>query len=211
MIRPFVPPAVAALRPIIVMQGDDELVQARDAGFAEGHALGLLEGRLAGQREGAARARDEVQAELDALREQSATMEATGTVAMALDRLLAARQETDRALEATAREVLVSALRTLFPALLASAAGAEVAEIVREALCVRAPEPLSLRAHPDTLACLAGEAPEGLALVPDATRDPGAAELTWSGGGLTFDPATLLERVEAVLCPTPADTQETAP
>jgi len=210
MIRPFVPPSVAALRPIIVMQSDDELVGAPDAKFAEGHACGLLEGRLAGQREGEARARDELQAELVALREKLATKEATNTVALALDRLLAARAETDRALQATARDVLVSALRTLFPALLARAAGAEVAAIVREAIAVRAPEPLSLRAHPDTLACLAGEAFEGLALAPDNTLNLGAAELTWSGGGLTFDPATLLERVEAVLCPAPADTQETA-
>jgi len=210
MIRPFVPPAVAALQPIIVLQSDDELAAAREAGFAEGRACGLLEGRLAGQREGEARARSEIESELATLREEMANMHATRTVAGALERLLAAREESDRALEATARDVLVSALRTLFPALLAGAAGAEVAQVVREALCVRPPGPLGLRAHPDTLACLSGETLEGLAQTPDAALGPGAVELTWSGGGLTFDPATLLERVEAVLCPAPADTQETA-
>lgn len=211
MIRPYIPPSVAALRPIIVVEGDDEAALARAAGFAEGHASGLLEGRLAGQREGEARAREEAREELAALRGKLAKFEASEGVTGALDRLLAARDETDRDLEAAARTVLVSALRALFPALLASAAGAEVALVVNDALSVRAPEELTLRAHPDTLARLAGDVPHGVILRPDAALDVGAAALAWSGGGLSFDPAALLERVAALLSPETADTKDAPP
>ena len=196
MIRPFIPPAVTALRPFMLLKSEvdsaDDLSPAADGGFAEGHACGLLEGRLAGQRESEARAREAFDVERAALHEKLAKLEAAESVASSLSRLLATRDMAERALEDAARSVLVSALRTLFPILLASAAGAEVSALISEALAVRATGTLGLRAHPDMLAGLAGVVPDGLAVTPDPSLEPAAAELTWAGGGLSFDPAGLL-------------------
>jgi hypothetical protein len=216
MIRPFIPPAINALRPFMLLNSEvadngEDLTPASDPGFIEGHACGLLEGRLAGQRESEARAREAFDAERAALQEKLAKLEAAESVADALNRLLGTRDTAERALEDAARFVLVSALRTLFPVLLASAAGAEISALIGKALAVRTPGTLGLRANPNTLAGLAGAAPDGLALTPDASLAPGAAELSWSGGGLSFDPADLLERITALLSPAHPDNKDTLP
>jgi flagellar biosynthesis/type III secretory pathway protein FliH len=216
MIRPFIPPAIAALRPFMLLKSSvadsaEDPNPASDAGFIEGHACGLREGRLAGQRESEARAREAFDAERAILVEKLAKLEAVESVSAAFDRLLATRDTTERALEDAARSVLVSALRTLFPVLLASAAGAELSALIGEALAVRAPGTLVLRANPGTLACLASAAPDGLALTADPSLDPGAAELSWSGGGLSFDPAALLQRITTLLSPAPRENKDTLP
>jgi len=216
MIRPFIPPAITALRPFMLLEsgiadsGEDPN-PAGDAGFAEGHACGLLEGRLAGQRESEVKAREAFDAERAALHEKLAKLEAIASVGDALNRLLATRDAAERALEDAARSVLAAALRVLFPVLLAGAAGAEISALIGAALAVRAPGTLGLRANPDTLAGLACTAPDGIALTPDPSLDPGAAELSWSGGGLSFDPAALLERITALLSPAHPDNKDTLP
>jgi hypothetical protein len=53
--------------------------------------------------------------------------------------------------------------------------------------------------------------PDGIALTPDSSLDPGAAELSWSGGGLSFDPAALLERITTLLSPAHHDNKDTLP
>lgn len=211
----FVPPALEVLRPSQAGETDSELNKVREGGFAEGYALGTREGRLAGVREGEARAREAAQAEVVEMRGRFAKQDATARLADAVERVLAAREEADRALEHGARVAMTAALRMLFPALLASATGAEVVAVVREALVARAPDTLNLRAHPDTLALAAqGNLPEQvggrLTLSPDATLEHGAAVVTWSGGGLTFDPAALLEQVVGIISPIPAGTQDAA-
>lgn len=211
----FVPPALDALRPNHSGEIDAEADRIREGGFAEGHALGMREGRLAGIREGEARARQEVQAELAELRGRFAKQDAAGRLAEAVERMLADREEADRDLEESARAAMTAALRLLFPALLASAIGPEVVAVVREALVARAPETLNLRAHPDTLALVARadlpqEAAGRLTLSPDATLEHGAVVIAWSGGGLSFDPAALLERVAGILSPISVARQDAA-
>ncbi len=101
-------------------------------------------------------------------------------------------------------KVAATALQALFPTLLATAAGAEIAVMLADVLAERAPETLILRAHPDTLATIAAETADERdagRLIPEPAPDMafGAAEAAWNGGGITFDPAALLARVTAVL------------
>ena len=213
MSRQFIPPAVDALRKSPAAELTDERLRIRDDAFGEGYAVGLREGRLAGVREGETRARQEHQAELTALRGKFAKQEALGRVADACDALLAAHDATDRAVEQAVRGTMASALRAIFPVLLSRASGAEVLEVAAEALRLRDPAALTLRAHPDTLALIADQrlpepAAARLTLAPDPGVAPGAAVVAWSGGGLRFDPADLLERVIAVLSPPSSDAEE---
>ena len=102
------------------------------------------------------------------------------------------------------RETAAVALRTLFPTLLASAAGLEIATLLADALAERAPEALVLRAHPDTLATIAAETAaeqdRGRLTLCAAPEMPfAAAEVCWTGGGMTFDPGALLARVTSLL------------
>ncbi len=205
MSRRFIPPAVA-----IFAGGTDAafaaaVARAREEGFMEGRLHGLQEGHAAGRLEGETRVRETLQAELDALRTNYAKLDQQNLVSAALDRVLAARAADLAALDLAARTAITAGLRTVFPVLLACSAGMEVEALLQAALTERPDETLRLRAHPDTLAAVTGDARGAL---PDAARvtlvaDPslatGAAEIAWTGGGLTFDPASLLEHVAAML------------
>src|ERR1700722_17962588 len=133
------------------------LAEAREQGFAEGHAKGVMEGHLAGVADGESRTRDVLLPELDALQESSAKRDRCDAFALALRRLLGERERDLTALEAEVREIASAALRALFPVLLSNAVGAEIAALVTGALVERAPETLTLRAHPETLAAVSGD------------------------------------------------------
>jgi hypothetical protein len=132
-------------------------------------------------------------------------------VAESLRELLAARDEDQRALEATARGALAAALSTVFPTLLGLVAGREIAALLADTLTERATDTLTLRAHPATIAAVQAEGPaldaERLTMVPDPASAPGVAALAWSGGGVNFDPAALLDRVTAILRPCSATSE----
>ena len=69
------------------------------------------------------------------------------------------RGPADRqALEHATRTAIVAVLRMLFPTLLEQTSGQEIAALLTEELTERAPEALTLRAHPDTLRAV-GAAP----------------------------------------------------
>jgi len=209
----FIPPAVAMFAGGTDAAVAASVARAREEGFMEGRLHGLQEGHAAGRLEGETQARESLQAELVALRSEYAKLDQQNLVSAALDRVLAARAADLAALDLATRTAITAALRILFPVLLARAQGMELEVLLREALTEHPDETLRLRAHPDTLAAMTGEAPAGL---PDTARvtllaDPslvtGAAEIAWTGGGLTFDPANLLEQVVASLGavpPTPA-------
>jgi hypothetical protein len=215
----FRPPPLAVFYPA----ADADLAVAesatRDLGFAEGHAQGLREGHEAGFVDGAAEARAALQPELDALRDASAKRDRRVGVANALREVLAARDNDVAALERETREIAAAALETLFPTLLAAAAGAEVAAFLANALSERAPAALTLRAHPETLATIetetAIEREAGRLTVEAVPGMPfGAAEAAWSGGGITFDPTALLARVTSILAasvPLPSTQSPKAP
>ncbi len=214
MNRRFVPPAIAAFRP----QADApcDLGLARDEGFAEGHERGLRDGHAAGLLDGQARAQEAQGPELARLRADLAKQQCIAEVAAALQNVAANRSEDYRSLDQAARVAIVSALRVLFPVLLARSAGQELAALLTETLAARTADALLLRAHPDTLAAIKGEAlpvhdATRLQLLADPALAPGAAMVNWAGGGLAFDPADLLERVVEVLdpsLPTPKDVCE---
>ena len=204
MSRRFHPPPLTAFYTCPEVDHAQTLAETREHGFAEGHSAGRKQGYEAGFMEGAAETRAALQPELDALRETSGNRERRVGVADALRRVLAARDADLAAVERASREVAVAALQTLFPTLLATAAGGEIAALLADALAERAPQSLILRAHPDTLATIAAETAaerEAGRLIPEPVPDMafGVAEAAWSGGGITFDPAALLARVTSVL------------
>src|SRR4051794_20349887 len=131
------------------------LIRAREEGFAEGRALGREEGHASGLSEGEAQTRDAIKPELNALHELNAKHGRYDAVAQALRLVLEARATDRAALESDVRGVIAAMLRRLFPLLLSRAAGGEIAALLGEALTERAPERLTLRAHPETLASVA--------------------------------------------------------
>jgi flagellar biosynthesis/type III secretory pathway protein FliH len=216
MSRRFRPPPLAGFYIEPGSEHATALHEARGRAFADGRADGLLEGHATGFAEGQAKTRAELQAELDTLHETLAKCEKRETIGNAMERLLAVRDVDLATLESTVRDVAVIALRTIFPVLLSRAAGAEIAALLAGALTDRVPEVLTLRAHPETIAAVADMALADGALADGVitenhrvilTGDPrlgfGAAEIGWTGGGLTFDPASLLSRITSVLTPSP--------
>ncbi len=206
MIRRFVPPAVAAFGDGPDAELAQTLAQARDDGFAEGRELGQREGHAAGLLEGEAAASATHQIELAALHERFAKHQATLAMATALEQVLDARSADQRTLENATRIGIVAVLRMLFPTLLEQAAGQEIAALLTETLTERAPETLTLRAHPDTLRAVVEQSlPDDhaaqLTMQADAALPFGAAEIAWMGGGLTFDPTALHARVVNILAP----------
>ena len=92
----------------------------------------------------------------------------------------------------------------LFPVLLAQTAGQEIAALIGDALAERGIERLTLCADLETISSVKDQGlteSDTLTLLPDPAMKPGAAVATWSGGGLGFDPAALLEQVVGILCP----------
>lgn len=213
MSRRFQPPPLAGFYGSAEVDHARALAEAHDQGFAEGHIAGLKQGYEAGCMEGAAETRAALQPELDVLRESSGNRERRIGVAAALRQLWVSRDADRAAVERASREVATAALQALFPTLLATAAGSEIAALLTDVLAERAPETLILRAHPDTLATIAAETAaerESGRLIPEPVPDMpfGQAEAAWNGGGITFDPELLLARVTAVLAaasPAPAE------
>ena len=204
MSRRFLPPPLTGFYALPEADHVQTMAETRDQGYAEGRSAGLKQGYEAGFVEGAAEARAALQPELDVLRETCGNRERRIGLADALRRLLAARDADLSVLERASREVAIAALQALFPTLLATAAGAEIAALLADVLAERAPDTLVLRAHPDTLATIAAETAgerETGRLTPEAVPDMpfGVAEAAWRGGGITFDPAALLARVTSVL------------
>jgi hypothetical protein len=204
MSRRFHPPPLAGFYASPEVDAAQTLADLREQGFAEGQSAGRKQGYEAGFMEGAAETRAALQPELDVLRESSGNRERRVGVADALRRVLAARDADLANVERASRELAAAALQALFPTLLATAAGAEIAAMLADVLAERAPETLILRAHPDTLATIAAETAverETGRLTPEPVPDMafGVAEAAWSGGGITFDPAALLARVAGVL------------
>jgi flagellar biosynthesis/type III secretory pathway protein FliH len=212
MSRRFIPPAVEALGDGPGAEAARDLMAAREAAFIDGRDEGWREGHAAGAHDGEARMQMLCQQELSALRSDFARRDSGLLVAEALQTLLRTHDADLDALEATLRTTVAASLQVLFPALLQAAAGREVAALVADTLAERAPDTLTLHAHPDTIAAVAAEdlpsdAAARMTLVPDADLEHGAARLQWAGGGMTFDPVALLDRVTAILRPCPVITE----
>jgi flagellar biosynthesis/type III secretory pathway protein FliH len=204
MIRRFIPPAVNAFVDEARSDTDSEWARGREGGLAEGLTIGRSEGYAAGLREGKDRADERHQSELARLRSAFAKQHSIDAVVTAIEQLLAAQGETRRGLEDAARAAITSGLRTLFPVLMAQAVGAEIAALIAETVCEHGAEALTLRCHPETLGLVEAQGHlefEALIVQPDDRMAPGTAVATWSGGGLSFDPAALLAQVVEILSP----------
>lgn len=206
MSRRFVPPAVAVLAESPDADFARAMAGAREEAFAEGREAGLKEGYAAGQREGHEVASAAYQTELAELEQKFAKQQAILTITTALEQVLAARAGDLRDLEDATRATIVEALRLIFPSLLEHSAGQEVAALVTAALTDRAAEQLVLRANPATLRLAAidelpGEQAARLTMQEASDMALGAAEIVWTGGGLTLDPAALQARATAILLP----------
>lgn len=206
MSRRFIPPVVEVFGDGPLAEEAREALRVREDGYAEGYRVGRDEGHAEGQREGARLAALAHEAELAALQARFSEQQSIHAVTDALERVLAARSSDMQSLNDGARAVVLAGLKALFPVLLASATGPELAALITDALTERHPESLTVRAHPDTLAHLASvldsaAAAGRLTLRADPAIGPGAADIAWTHGGLSFDPTALLERVAAVLHP----------
>lgn len=211
MSRRFIPPAVALLDQGPEAERGRELSRIRSEAMALGQAAGWAEGHASGLAEGLARGGELAEARIADLTALAAGAPARGAIAAAIAELHALLPRALAETERRATEALEAALRHLFPVLLARAAAGEIAALARAALIEHAGE-LTLRAHPDTLPALAaalGEEAARLACAADATLAPGAAVIDWRGGGVSFDPAALLDAIAAALRPPSSDEDTT--
>jgi flagellar biosynthesis/type III secretory pathway protein FliH len=202
--RRFIPPAVEVLREGPQAEAAYEASRAREEGYTEGLRIGRHEGHAVGVRHGEQQAAQAHQAELEKFRSAYARQHTIEILLAALEELQAGREEMKRELEAEARAAINSALRALFPVLLAHATGQEIAALIGDAIAERGTERLTLCGNQETIASVKEQGlaeSDTLTLLSDPAMKPGTAVATWSGGGLLFDPAALLEHVSAVLCP----------
>jgi flagellar biosynthesis/type III secretory pathway protein FliH len=205
MSRRFIPPTVGGiLRDGPRSEEAFDLARVREEAYAEGLRVGRHEGHAIGLRQGEERAAEIYQVELQRLCAEYAKQHGIEVVLAALRDLLAAHEQTRREVEDEARAAISSALRVLFPVLLAQTAGQEIAGLIGDALCERGIEALTVRADPETIASIRDQGlteADTLTLLPDPAMKPGTAVATWSAGGLSFDPAALLEQVAGILHP----------
>jgi len=219
MLRPFQPPSLLVLAAEEDGSAAERLrseERIRATAMEAGRRLGLEEGLARGRSEGHAEGRAEAERVLRAEMEQRSRQGAAAAAA-ALEALLTRRAEDRRLLDTELRATVVAVLETLFPVLLARAAGGEVVALLAAALTERAADTITLRAHPETLAAAQAEGfpdePQAsrLRLLPDDTMPQGQAEAAWSNGGLVYDPAALRAQVMAILgAPAPTETAAAA-
>ncbi len=194
--RRFVPPPIKALDPSPVATGLETLAggDPPEMGYAEGIV------------EGEARARAAAEHEMARLRAALDEKNCHDGVAGSLAQLLAARDADREAMERLMRGALTAALNALFPSLITHAAAGEIRALIEQAVSERAEDKITIRASAETIATVKSRGlPEGVdgrvTFVPAAKHPYGAADIAWTGGGMTFDPADLLRKVNDALSP----------
>jgi flagellar biosynthesis/type III secretory pathway protein FliH len=204
--RRFVPPPIKAFDPSSAAGDGHMFGPVRNAAYDVGFEAGRREGHAAGFAAGEAQARAIGDVEIARLHAMLDEQIACNSVADALTQLLAARHDDLRLIEQEMRSAVAAALDILFPSLMAQAAGAEITALIDQALTARAFEEIRVRASVETIAAVTARGlPEAgstrLTLVSDADHPSGAADIAWTGGGLTFDPAALLRTVTDAISP----------
>lgn len=162
--------------PVRETDSTDPLARA----WSEGHAAGLAE----------ARAEAQAQAEADA--------EARGRISFALARLDAEQAET-------LRQRLLATVEVLCEAAIAPLAldrEALTARVTRAAaMLARADDDKVLRLHPEDLALVASNLPEGLEILADPALERGALRLETASGGVEDGPAHWRRAIAEALNP----------
>jgi flagellar biosynthesis/type III secretory pathway protein FliH len=206
--RPWLPPSLGLLLEDehgTAAGRRQEEERLRAGAFDAGRRRGLEEGLAQGRAEGAAEAAADAARVLEqAVAERAA--QGAGAAVAALHRLLERRADDRRALDTDARAALFAALQAVLPALLAHAAGGEIAALLAELLVERGEDVILLAAHPDTLAAMQREGfpelqsqPARIRLLPEPAMPPGAAEASWVSGGVIHRPEALVARALAIL------------
>ena len=206
MMRRFVPPPIQAFDPSSGAGDPDAFGPVRNAAYGVGYDTGHRAGHAAGFAEGEAHARTVCDMEVARLRAMLDEQTACNSVADILTRLLAERDADRRQIEQEARSTVSVTLNTLFPSLMTLSAGSEIVALIDQALTARTAEGITVRASAETIGAITARGlPEAgsarVVLLPDAEHSFGAADIAWTGGGLTFDPATLLRRVTDAILP----------
>jgi len=204
--RPFIPPTLRSFEPPVAAEAVDQHAPVRAEAYTDGYNAGLHDGHAAGMAEGQAQVRASADAELARMRTLLDEQAARQAVAGALEQLIGQRDSDLLAMAAATRTAMADALQQVFPVFLRSAMGAEVANLVVDAVAARSQEQLTLRSAQATLDAVRAQGlPEAqlakVTMVAVPNRPPGWAEIAWTGGGLTFDPDALLWQVSDILSP----------
>ena len=201
--RLFVPPPVQSFAPPSPVEETNQLDTARNVGFQEGYLAGQRAGHAEGVAEGERLARERFNQEAAELRETIETLSSCNTVAGALAQLMEARNADRRMLELDTRAAMITALEIIFPTLIMHGSGPELVALIGDALTTRAGEQISVLAAPETIEAIKAQGlPESetarLSLVEDPDMAAGEARIGWSGGGLNFDPTSLLQQITEI-------------
>jgi hypothetical protein len=204
--RRFVPPPIQAFDSSPWCEEPDTIGPVRDPVYASGYDAGLRAGRVAGFADGEAQARFAAASEMARLNAILDEQRACDSVAAGLNDLLASRQADRQQMRQEARSAIAAALDILFPTLMAQTVGAEIVALIDQALSARTAEAITIRASAETIAAirfcgLSEQSSARVTLVPDPDQTFGAADIAWTGGGLTFDHAALLKTVTEAVSP----------
>ncbi len=204
--RRFVPPPIQAFDSSPWCEEPNTIGPVRDPAYASGYDAGQRAGRIAGFADGEAQARFAAASEMARLNAMLDERRACNSVADILNDVLAARQADRQQMQQEARSAIAAALDLLFPTLMAQTAGSEIVALIDQALNARTSEALAVRASSETIAAirscgLSEQSSDRVTLLPDPDRPFGAAEIAWTGGGLTFDHAALLKNVTEAVSP----------
>ncbi len=202
--RRFIPPPIRAFDPSSSAGDPDAFGPVRNAAYEVGYDVGRREGHAAGLLEGEAGARADCNEEISRLSKMLEEQVACNSVADVLSQLLATRQADRRLIEQQSRSAVASAVEFLFPTIMAETAGSQIIALIDHALSERSPEELTVRACPATIEAVKSRGlPDAgatrVTLLPNATAPSGMADISWTGGGMTFDPAALLREVTEIL------------
>jgi flagellar biosynthesis/type III secretory pathway protein FliH len=182
---PQTAPAPKVVEPVF---SADEVMEARESAWRDGHEAGRLEAAAAD-----AAATKETMAQI------AAQLRAESEAA-----LVQAEQQAE-----SIAQLLLASLAATFPALSARYGDGEVRAVVRSVLPALAQEPMiTIRAHSDTTAAISREIgqldPELRARVETVTSDaiaPGDVRITWRNGSAIRSVDALWQQVADVLVP----------
>ena len=202
--RRFVPPSIDTFGPVGDAGGAESLAIAREAGYHEGFLAGQLAGHAEGFRQAETQTRDAWAKDVADWRGRFEEQTLCNTVAQGLAQLLAARSADYLTLTRQTRAAIAGALNLLFPTLMKHAFGSELLALIEEALTSRSSEEITVRASADTVAAITAQGlPPGAAtrvrLRPVPDYAPDRVDVSWTGGGLTFDADALLRKVTDLL------------
>ena len=155
--RPFIPPTLRSFEPPVAAEAVDQHAPVRAEAYTDGYNAGLHDGHAAGMAEGQAQVRASADAELARMRTLLDEQAARQAVAGALEQLIGQRDSDLLAMAAATRTAMADALQQVFPVFLRSAMGAEVANLVVDAVAALWESQQWVRKNPKEAAAIEAE------------------------------------------------------